>query len=432
MDIGGHLQRAECLAVCFAAFLLLGARAHGAVVVNCGFEDADAADGVFDHFNDDPDWTETDTSGSVWMGHSAYVNAYALQAHTGSQKAGLNAVGDTLEVDPSGSGGVGTVSFYYRASSATSSWTVTLQVNPGAGWTNAQSFTTSDVVYRTTTVTVNQTGDVKIRWNMTRRGPTGSFYLDDVVITDFALPAVMLVTRASANPTTPGATVKYTATFSEEVSSVDAADFHVAQVSGSFLTPPSIVGVTTGVTAAIYIVAVDVGFVNAGDGTIRLDVVDDDSIVDAQGRSLGGPGAGNGDFTKGETYKIDITAPAIASVSPARGASVSSLPCVTITFDEEVTGVVPGDMTVQDANGTTPSMKVSTTDNVVWTFSVPNPSDGAITIRLDSGAIKDLVGHPLPHGDSWTYQKDSGHPASSVDAWRLYGGSTFGVRGFSP
>ena len=45
-----------------------------------------------------------------------------------------------------------------------------------------------------------------------------------------------------------------------------------------------------------------------GDGGLRLDVLDNDSILNASGMPLGGPGAGNGNFTTGEAYTIDKTA----------------------------------------------------------------------------------------------------------------------------
>ena len=42
-----------------------------------------------------------------------------------------------------------------------------------------------------------------------------------------------------------------------------------------------------------------------GNGTIRLDVVDDNSIIDAAGNPLGGVNPGDGDFAGGETYTIN-------------------------------------------------------------------------------------------------------------------------------
>jgi hypothetical protein len=52
----------------------------------------------------------------------------------------------------------------------------------------------------------------------------------------------------------------------------------------------------------MYIVTVDTG---TGNGTLRLDVVDNDSILDFAGNPLGGVGAGNGDFNTGESYTIN-------------------------------------------------------------------------------------------------------------------------------
>jgi hypothetical protein len=52
----------------------------------------------------------------------------------------------------------------------------------------------------------------------------------------------------------------------------------------------------------MYTISVNTG---SGNGTIRLDVIDDDSIMDSGGQPLGGAGAGNGDFTGGEVYTIN-------------------------------------------------------------------------------------------------------------------------------
>jgi hypothetical protein len=54
----------------------------------------------------------------------------------------------------------------------------------------------------------------------------------------------------------------------------------------------------------LYNVSVSTG---DGNGTLRLDVLDNDSIVDASEYALGGPGIGNGNFTSGEEYTIDRT-----------------------------------------------------------------------------------------------------------------------------
>jgi hypothetical protein len=50
-----------------------------------------------------------------------------------------------------------------------------------------------------------------------------------------------------------------------------------------------------------YTVTVNTG---SGNGTIRLDVVDDDSIRDGSNNPLGGNGSGNGSYTSGQMYTI--------------------------------------------------------------------------------------------------------------------------------
>jgi hypothetical protein len=106
----------------------------------------------------------------------------------------------------------------------------------------------------------------------------------------------------------------FTVTFSEIVTAVDISDFNLTTsgVTGAALINVSGGGTTWMVTAGT----------GTGDGLIRLDVVDDDSIVDVIGNQLGGSGAGNGNFTAGEVYTIDKTAPTASNLvapAPANG-----------------------------------------------------------------------------------------------------------------
>jgi hypothetical protein len=78
---------------------------------------------------------------------------------------------------------------------------------------------------------------------------------------------------------------------------VDTGDF---VLSPTGVTGASITGVTP-VSGSTYTVTVNTG---TGNGTLRLDVLDDDSIVDGSNNPLGGAGTGNGNFTSGETYTI--------------------------------------------------------------------------------------------------------------------------------
>jgi len=108
-------------------------------------------------------------------------------------------------------------------------------------------------------------------------------------------PSAISILRANANPTNT-TSVNFTVTFSESVTGVNTNDFALTTTG---LTGAAIIGVSgSGIT---YIVTVNTG---SGNGTIRLDVVDDDSIKNTVNNPLGGVGVGNGDFTGGETYTV--------------------------------------------------------------------------------------------------------------------------------
>lgn len=120
---------------------------------------------------------------------------------------------------------------------------------------------------------------------------------------DMTSPQVLSIVRANPNPTTPNSTVAFTVTFSEPVAGVDATDF-VLTLSGSS-TGASIASVTgPSATRTVTINTGNLTLSGNGTGTIRLDVVDNDSIVDFANNKLGGTGTGNGDFTTGESYTV--------------------------------------------------------------------------------------------------------------------------------
>jgi hypothetical protein len=79
---------------------------------------------------------------------------------------------------------------------------------------------------------------------------------------------------------------------------VDTSDFTLT-TAGSALTGTSIT--TLSGAGDTYTVSVNTG---SGSGAIRLDLIDDDSILDADSNPLGGTGAGNGNFTAGQAYVV--------------------------------------------------------------------------------------------------------------------------------
>ncbi|WP_372895217.1 beta-propeller fold lactonase family protein, partial [Stieleria sp.] len=115
---------------------------------------------------------------------------------------------------------------------------------------------------------------------------------------DFQPPTVLSIVAVNA-PLLDLADLVFQVTFSEPVSGVDAADFAVA-LSG--VSGTSILSVTPQSGNAIYEVVLDSG---VGDGTIELELIDDDTIVDSAGHLLGGTGAGNGSFVDGDVVLVE-------------------------------------------------------------------------------------------------------------------------------
>lgn len=141
----------------------------------------------------------------------------------------------------------------------------------------------------------------------------------NISVTVNAAPEVRSLSRdAPVKQDTNADTVTFNATFSQNVSNVNSGDFVTTVVSGN--PSPSISGINTGGDSnnATYLVNVSVS--NRGDGTVRLDLIDDDSITNDNGVPLGGSGtssSGNGSNVTGETYRIDNTDPVFSAGSTA-------------------------------------------------------------------------------------------------------------------
>ncbi|MBI5964087.1 MAG: Ig-like domain-containing protein [Chloroflexi bacterium] len=118
-------------------------------------------------------------------------------------------------------------------------------------------------------------------------------------VIDRTAPTVATIARAGTNPTS-AASVEFTLNFSESVTGIDSiAPFNDLNLITTSVSGASISGVSG--TGSVYTITVNTG---SGNGTIRLNVVDGNSIVDGVGNPLGGAIVGDGDFTTGETYTV--------------------------------------------------------------------------------------------------------------------------------
>ena len=90
--------------------------------------------------------------------------------------------------------------------------------------------------------------------------------------------------------------VDFSVNFSKIVAGVDVNDFSLTTTG---ITVASITNVSG--SGSVYTVTVNT---DSGNGTIRLNVVDNNSIADTSSNPLGGAAMGDGSFYNGEIYII--------------------------------------------------------------------------------------------------------------------------------
>jgi surface-anchored protein len=115
------------------------------------------------------------------------------------------------------------------------------------------------------------------------------------VLVNGGAPYVTGITRLDPNPVA-STLVRFEVAFSELVTGVTIDDF---KLDASGPTGASITSVEG--SGSIYIVTASIGI---GGGTLRLRVLDNDSIIDSDTHQLGGVGLGNGEFAYGQGYTI--------------------------------------------------------------------------------------------------------------------------------
>jgi uncharacterized repeat protein (TIGR01451 family) len=219
-------------------------------------------------------------------------------------------------------------------------------------------------------------------------GATDYFMLPSAIVV--APPTVTSINRASASPTA-NPSVQWTVVFSRSVTGVDASDFALAQsggLSGASISSVTGSGTTWTVTAST----------GSGAGVLGLNLVDNDSIVDAYGDKLGGTGAGNGNFT-GQTYIIN--APSVVSITRASSNPTTPYASVSwsVLFDTSVSGVDASDFVLVQSGGAAGASITSVTGSGnAWTVTAATGTSSTGTIGLnlvDDDSIIRPVNTPL-------------------------------------
>ena len=223
---------------------------------------------------------------------------------------------------------------------------------------------------------------------------TGEFYS---VQTPPPPPVVVSINRVGPATVPPSTSQQFTVTFSKPVTGVDAGDF-VLTTTGA-IAGASITGVSG--SGATWAVTVNVG---GPSGTVRLDVVDNDSIVDGASTPLGGAGAGNGSFNTGQFYTVQAPPPppppVVLSINRVGPATVppSTSQQFTVTFSKPVTGVDAGDF-VLTTTGAIAGASITgvSGSGATWTVTI-NVGGPSGTVRLDvvdNDSIVDGASTPL-------------------------------------
>lgn len=202
---------------------------------------------------------------------------------------------------------------------------------------------------------------------------------------DATPPVVRSVDRADATPTA-APTVTWTVVFSEPVTGVGTADVALVPtgVTGARVTGVGGSGTTWTVTAST----------GTGGGSLGLNVLDDDSVQDAAGNPLAGPGTGNGAFA-GQTYALDRSAPTVTvnqrsgQADPTNSASLGW----TVVFSKPVTGFDVDDLV--RTSGTGGTLSVSGTGPTYDVVLAGPLTDGAYALSVRAGAATDSTNAAL-------------------------------------
>jgi len=153
----------------------------------------------------------------------------------------------------------------------------------------------------------------------------------DIGAFELNYPVVKSILRLDSNPTT-AEDVRFSVSFSTPVTGVDVGDFRltIEDLNGAYIREVNGSG-------ADYTVSV---FTGLNSGTIRLDLIDDDSIKTMDGTLLGLSGTRNGNYNSGEMYTIDRIPPSVKSIVLANpNPNNSDLVAFKITFSEPVINV---------------------------------------------------------------------------------------------
>jgi fibronectin-binding autotransporter adhesin len=289
------------------------------------------------------------SGGSMQIGVNGPITfspAWSTSAVQAVQAAGLYGIGNEIDIEvPMGQTvtvtgrpelalnlGASTEYAQYVSGSGTPTLTFQYFVQPGDN-SPALDYTGNNALLLNGGTIENASGTA-VMPVLSSPGSGNSISSFETLVVDTVSPAVTNIEPVGPATTTSDS-VQFAVTFSKVVNNVLPADF---ALTGS--------GVTGEITSVIgggaqYYVQVE----NiSGTGTLGLNLVDDDSIVDAAGNPLGGPGAGNGSFSSGPLFLVVPTVPGNLTGGALSGAAYVGLSGIAASFtDTRALGYTAGD-----------------------------------------------------------------------------------------
>ncbi|MEY4731396.1 MAG: hypothetical protein RL681_342, partial [Candidatus Parcubacteria bacterium] len=253
--------------------------------------------------------------------------------------------------------------------------------------------------------------------------PTTPLYLDEVQVKvassiDTTAPSVLSIDRGSPESVTNSASATWLVTFSETVTGVDTSDFTLVTTGG--ISGASITGVSGGPNP--YIVTANTG---SGDGTLGLNLVDNDTIVDGSSNKLGGVGAGNGSFT-GQVYTVDKSIPTVTINQAAGQADPASASPVnfTVVFSEPVSGFTASDVAITGTASVGTSKTITTSTATTYNVAVSGmTTSGTLIANIPAGAAQDGIPNQSTAATFTDNTVQYNHPTWAITASAGTGGT---------
>lgn len=226
--------------------------------------------------------------------------------------------------------------YHYQTSPSSATFQAVLQLNTGATagdiLVNYPDLVTGDQFAGGASATVGLRSPGGTRLVAATNGSTT--LVGNAKAIQFGVPRVLSVVREESEPI-PSGDAEFFVTFSHAVTDVDPSDFGLSTTGN--VTGAYIAHIHPTENPAVFEVHVKTG---VGAGTVKLNVIDRDSIASVYGAKLGGLGFANGSFFAGETYTVFQPPPQIQGVNIGDGTSNrSTIRQIQVVFDYPVTFV---------------------------------------------------------------------------------------------